>query len=336
LSATVGGAMPSHVLIGLDDEGAWRSALEAVPHGFAHTWDACRAVHATTGLDTYLYVYRAEGLTVTCPIVERPWKDRVDIATPFGFSGFCSNEEPGDFLSQFRKFCARRGYICGYIALHPTLSHPALHGGVHVSNTLFVMDLRCGHEHLFARINRERRRVIRSWKESGRTFVTDREAITEFIVNRYPPFMRFVGAGAAAEFSAETLRRLCASRGVEMLGVEDGGEVVAIHAWASTRWDAECLFFLARPCGRKYMPVLTWAAIERCADLGLPSLNLGGGRTPDDSIAFAKKLLRPREVPLRSIRDVYDREAYASACRKAGVPHNPSAGFFPAYRGAGR
>lgn len=319
-------------LVPLEDKSGWREALNGVPHGFAHTWECCDAIHASREHPTFLYVYEDGPVRVVGPFVERLWDGSKDVTTPFSFCGFVSNGDAPGFRQHWREFARQRGYVCAYGALHPTLDRPDLHGQTYTSNTLYVMNLAPGPEALLAQVNRERRRIVRRWKESGRSFCSDRERLSAFVVSQHEAFMRSVGASGSALLSRETLTRFCAAPQLHIEGVEDDGELVAVHAFAATPWDAECLFFLAQPAGRKYMPVLTWAAIERCCTLGLPHLNLGGGVRPDDSIAFAKKLLAPMEIPLRSTKEIFDAEAYQALCLRAGVDPADLTGYFPAYR----
>ena len=79
-----------HSLIGLDERDRWRSALAGVPHGFGHTWESCHAFSLTTDLPTYLYLAKCPEGRVVCPLIERSPRGAVDVATPFGFSGFAA------------------------------------------------------------------------------------------------------------------------------------------------------------------------------------------------------------------------------------------------------
>jgi hypothetical protein len=60
-----------HECIPLDSPGAWKDALQDIPHAFAHTWESCRAVYLTTRLPTYLYCFEDESARIVCPIAER-------------------------------------------------------------------------------------------------------------------------------------------------------------------------------------------------------------------------------------------------------------------------
>jgi hypothetical protein len=325
---------PCERLVGLDDPIGWAAALEGIPHGFGHTWDCCNAIHQSRPYPTYLYTWQHGHARVVCPIAERRFQGHVDIVTPFGFSGFAATESNGAFADHWHSFVRRKGYVCGYLALHPTLDRPELHGVSVVANILYILDLRLGVDELLRRVSQKRRRAIKGWRESGCTFVTDRERLAEFIIQNHEPFMRRVRASAASVMSPATLRLLCASTNVNVIGVEVRGAIVAIHASGRTPWDSESLVFLALPEGREYMTALYWEAVERHAAEGIPTLNLGGGVQRDDSIAFAKKLYGAQPYEFRSLREVYNMDEYGRLCDRADVGRGGQADYFPAYRTA--
>lgn len=321
-------------LIGLDDPAGWSVALDGIPHGFAHTWDACNAMHHTTRYPTYLYCWQKGSRRVVCPFAERQFKGTTDIVTPFGFSAFAGNEPAPEFFADWHAFVKRRGYVCGYFALHPTLGSDSLHGAGEYANTLYIMDLSLGENDLLRRASQKRRRAIKKWHESNRVFVEDRERLTEFLIQNYNEFMRGVGASAGTFRSDQTLELFCSSPRVDLVGVEEAGHVVAIHAFARTKWDSESLFFLALPEGREYMTALYWEAVTRGIASGIPTLNLGGGVRPDDSIASAKKLYGAQPRDFRCLKEIYTDAEYIRLSRAAGVNSADQTGYFPQYRRA--
>lgn len=319
-------------LVPISDRVAWSAALAGVPHGFAHTWSCCQAVLATHDYPTYLYVQECGTGRVLLPFAERGSAGAIDIVTPYGLSGFVASGTVPDFLEHWRRFCVARGYVCAYVAQHPTRGCELPAADTFVANTLFVMDLTLSLEELLARLSPSRRRELRKWEASGRVLVRDREVLSDFVVAQHAEVMRRIGARASAYFSAETLRRLCAAPEISLVGVEEHGRIVATHVYAQTPWDSELLFLLSLPEGRQYMPVLTWDVIMQCRTAGVPTLNLGGGLAPEDDIAHAKKRFSPGEFPLRSLRAVFDEEAYRRLCAGAGVSATARDGYFPPYR----
>src|SRR6185503_9155258 len=94
----------SGTLIPLEDRAAWDAALADVPHAFAHTWDNCSAMAASSGHSTFLYSYRAGGGRVVCPLAERPIGREADVVTPYGFSGFAGTGECPGLAAEWHDF----------------------------------------------------------------------------------------------------------------------------------------------------------------------------------------------------------------------------------------
>jgi hypothetical protein len=322
-------------VIGLNDPLRWSAALSGIPHSFAHTWDCCSAIQSTSGYPTYLVSIEDGPSRAVCPISEREYEGTTDITTPFGFGGFVSNGPCPNFVARWREFCQGRGYVCGYFALHPLFTCGDLHGPTHASNMLFLLDLRLGTDGLLKNMSRERRRIIRRWKEKQHPPLTDRQRLTEFLLANHGAFMRSVGASAASTLSDRTLQMLCSSVQVDLIGIEEAGEIVAVHGIGYTAWSADALFFLALPDARNYLTPLSWEAVERSIAMGLPSLNLGGGLRPDDSIALAKKLIGAAPHPLRRVKDIYDPERYKRLCHAVGVDPEKTSEYFPPYHRPG-
>ena len=81
---------------------------------------------------------------------------------------------------------------------------------------------------------------------------------------------------------------------------------------------------------------LIWSAVQRLRELGVPSLNLGGGVREGDDVAEFKRRFGAAELPLASLRQVYRPERLrARSAAQAGVTSDRS-GWFPPYRAAGR
>ena len=108
-----------HSLIGLDERDRWRSALAGMPHGFGHTWESCHAFSLTTDLPTYLYLAECPEGRVVCPLMERGINGAVDVATPFGFSGFAGRGQIANFAEQWRAFASRERWVCAYVGQNP-------------------------------------------------------------------------------------------------------------------------------------------------------------------------------------------------------------------------
>jgi len=326
----------SERLISVEDSEGWSAALEGVQHSFAFSWECCRAIQATNNLPTYLYCYEDEGARVVCPFSERMCDGLVDIYTPYGVSGFAANGRSPSFADAWRNFCRVRGYVCSYLALHPRFDEALHHEASHPGNPLYFLDVRLGADDLLRRMERGRRRSIKRWQTSGGTLSTDRDRLAAFLVRHYGSFMHRVGASAVNFLTPATLQMFCQSPQVEIMGAVEGNEVVAVHAYAHTRWDAESLLLLALPEGRTFMTALIWTAVEGCMARGIPSFNLGGGVQHDDAIAFSKKLWGGEQLPFRRLKEVYREPEYMKLCQAVGADPTDRSEYFPAYRAGSR
>src|SRR6188472_2148424 len=98
-------------LIPLSEPGEWEAALEKIPHVFGHTWGSCHALGLGGGGEPALFVAEREGVRVACPLVERPIEGRLDVATPYGFSGLTGTGPWPGFVAEWKAFAAERGYV---------------------------------------------------------------------------------------------------------------------------------------------------------------------------------------------------------------------------------
>src|SRR4029079_1922107 len=132
-------------LIALSERAEWEAALSGIPHVFGHTWGSCRAL-ALAAHEAVLYAAAEGGQRVACPLIERPIDGRLDVATPYGFSGLTGTGPWPGFAERWREFAAARGYVAGYLAINAlfgddTYADPAT---VTVANATYVLDLSQG------------------------------------------------------------------------------------------------------------------------------------------------------------------------------------------------
>ena len=320
-------------LIGLDDAARWREALEALPHGWAHTWENCHANFLRTNQQTFLYCAEGAGVRLACPVAERLVDDRVDIVTPSGFSGFVGTGPWPDFADRFRQFARSRGYVCGYIVLNPLYGDESYvdHEEVHPNTYVYVLDLSQGLDVLQGRLSRNRRRELRGWSPDRHQL--DRARLQEFLIRHYGPFMERRGAAPQYRHDARTLDAICASDNVLLLGSEKDGRVEAVRVVGFTPYGADDLFLISTDEGARHAAGLAWSAVHRLIEMGVPTYNLGGGVRPGDAVAQAKERFRPARLPLNGLQQVYDREGYAELCRRYRLPAGVHS-YFPGYRAA--
>ncbi len=322
-----------HTLIGTDQPDAWRSALHGLAHGYWHTWEACDAIAAGTGLQVFLYSHIGpDGSRAACVFAERHYGDEVDIFTPAGFSGFVGEGSPASVRRAWLDFVAERGYVCGYFTLHPAVANAALHSSLDTSNTLFLVDLSAGASTVFSKSDRYVRRVLRDWQQSASEIVTDRAALTHFVLVNYAAFMASVGADPRAIWSEKTLESMLKDESVLMAGAADDEGICAVHTFATTPCVADAHLNISVRGGRRAVtPLIIWG-IQALADRQVPWLNLGGGVVAGDSVALAKEKFGPERAPLQVAREIYRPATYAELCAQSGVDADAVGGFFPRYR----
>jgi GNAT acetyltransferase-like protein len=323
----------SHRLIPLEARDEWTRALDGVPHAFAHSWESCHAMHLSTGHATMLYVFERDGARVVCPIAERVFDGATDVVTPYGFSGFTSSAELPGFPAAWRAFAADRGWVCGYIALHPVLERASLYDprdAVHRTE-LYLLDI-ADEAAMYARLSENRRRELKAWNTDGAELVTDREPLAAFVLAEHDAFFTARGAGSAYRLGSDTWRALFAAENVVLLGIRLAGRIVAVSIFGVAPGVAEYLFNVSVDDGRRFGAPLIWEGVRRLRARGLAVLDLGGGVQPGDGVARFKQRFGARRVPFTTLRQVYDPERYRALCDGAAVDPADRAGFFPPYR----
>ena len=324
-----------HRLIDLQAPEVWDAALDGIPHAFAHTRSWCRAMQRTTGVPTRLYCFTDEHDRVVCPIVERSYAGKVDVVTPPGFSGFVGPNPARSFPRAWIDFARRKGYVCGYIGLHPILTGVELvdPGATYTYNTIYVLDLTLGPDELLRRLSTKRRRELRDWDERrSKNIICDRERLVEFYLAHHRTCFEQRRASAASFLSEEALCELFEDPRVVLVGGGNEGRLEAVTVFAYTPTIADALFNVSTPEGRQYSALLIWYGVCQLASLGVPMLNLGGGIRPADGVAEFKRRFNPGQYPLQALKQVFDLATFESICRKDGVDPTDRAGFFPPYR----
>lgn len=328
-------AEPVHELIPLEQRDRWQAALADLPRGPAHSWEFTTAMRATSAVSTYLYRYVRDDAVVVCPLAERAIGEYVDVTTPLGFNGFAGSRRHEQFAADWRAFATAQGWICGYVGLHPVFCDG---GGfpvedMYVHNQLYLLDLRLPEAELIGRLSRNRRRQLHDWSAVREGLVVDRDALTAFLVATYADFFARRGGGPATRLAAETLTGIASMPNSLLVGAAGASGIDAVLVVAYTSHCADAVFSVSLPGGERHAAHLNWYAIERLRELGVPVFNMGGGLQPSDDIAEFKRRFGALEWPLRSIRQVYDADAYRRLCRDRGLdPEAPRSGYFPAYR----
>ena len=320
--------MGRHELIPLAERARWATALSGLPHGHAHTSGFCRAVQLTSGLPTYLYAYEDDEVRVVCPLAEREFGGAIDVVSPYGFGGFATR---GRLPSDWDDFARSRGWVCGYVALNPLFCEADGFADVQVHNRLYVMDL--GGD-VRSRLSENRRRQLRELAlGGGHARARPRAA-----------------GGVPARALRGLLRPARSRRRDRPLGGHDGrdrragrrhhgrrgtdGTLESVAVFGHTQHAGDYLFNVSIPGGERHAVHLIWFAVERLRELGVPSLNLGGGVREGDDLAEFKRRFGATPLPLASLRSVPARRLRAPLPR--GGATSDRSGWFPPYRAAGR
>jgi hypothetical protein len=321
--------------IPLESRKEWREALVGIPHGFAHTWENCYAMWLTTRHRTFLYCLESGAARVVCPLSERSYCGHVDIYTPSGYSGFLGAGACPDFPSRWADFAHAEGYVCGYIAVNPLFDNPTYDfgGDIQPYNHVYVLDLALSEAELFENLSDNRKRQLRDWDHATKQLIFEREVLKDFFFCNRDEFFRRKNVMQASRFySKETLQNLFELDNVMMVGAGNGGRVQAVYIVVYTDFCADLLFNISLPPGQSHTAMLTWWTALRLKQLGIPTLNLGGGAGDNDGMAEFKRRFGGRKLPLRAIKQIYRPQTFRELCEHAGVNPDDRTGFFPPYR----
>ena len=324
---------PVQRAIPLDSPLEWKQALFGIRHSFFHTWEHCYAMFLTTGDPTFLYCAETPEARVVCPFVERRFGDYVDIATPYGFSGFAGNGALPDLAGAWHRFAAERGYISGFISLHPLFADvdrkkPPF---AYELKTLYILNLENSIPDLFRNCSKTLRQELNKWQR-GVFISTDREELTAFALKNFQEFFHNRKATSVYDLNPMTFEFLMGLENVVVLGVGPRTGLEAVILAGITPYAAEAIFSITTPGARGHGAGLVWKLTENLHKLQIPYLNLGGGQVPHDSLEFFKSRFGAEQFPLHVMKETYEPHAYSKLCRCAGVDPEDRSGYFPRYR----
>ncbi len=325
-----------HTIISLSERDAWEQELRDMRYLPAHTWEYCSAMSATSGMETALYVETA-GRKVICPFSVRSREEGFrDLVSPYGFGGILSSDMEngnGASLGGWKAFWRANGAVTAYIMQHPLsrLSTGEGEGGeITEMHRLFQIDLTRPIEELWQAMHSAHRYQVRHDEASGAIdIVCDAEDLRQALYVLYPRTLDRLQASKVYYFGRTTLESLANMRGVLIVGARDRNTVQAVSLFLSTPHGADYFLNAATEDGRKYSRSLLWTAIQELKNRSVPSLNLGGGVHPGDSLEAFKRRFGGSPVSGQVLRQVFDREKYAylmKHCENA----DPQ-GYFPPY-----
>ena len=322
--------------IGLDQPDRWRGALEGMSYAPAHCQEYCRAVAASSGLETRLLAGEVAGAKIACPLSIRALDPEApELVSPYGFGGFATTLASSEFTEPCKTFLRSQGFVTGYIQQHPTLGPKPDADDAHAGGTVFVLDLSLDLPALQARMDQSHRYELRQSLSDGTVLEADKNVLKRVLRDLYGPMIRDKNAAKVYHFSDETLDALSDMEGSLLVGVRREGKVVSAALFLSTPCAAEYFLQASAPEGRPYARRLIWAAVEHFKQAGIPILNLGGGIRAGDGLESFKRRFGGTEIRTMVRKQIYDRAKFDALSQRLQVPATTD-GYFPAYwKGAG-
>src|SRR3569623_686220 len=301
----------------------------------SQSWDYARALSASAP-PPRLAVVEPGGARMLLPIFEREWNGARDITTILGLYGVSVLPASAAPLARWREYAASEGWVAGYLQMSTVAASDdslfwqqasgtgsLLHG-----NQVYLLPIRSGD--VLPSCSEIIRRKVRRAEQDGACLVENKPALADSLKNFYPQAMKRVGARACYEFSEATLDLWVQSPGMIALGASVNGSIEAVSLFCFAGEQAEYHLNACSERGRSFAAWLILQAIRRLQSLGVATLNLGGGVSPGDSLAFFKERFNGTCRKLTSVCQIYDPEKYDLLCQQAGVGRD--ACYFPAYR----
>lgn len=319
-------------VIGIDDKAAWTTALAGIPHAIAHTHGYNQAMATASGLPSFLLVLESAAGRAVCPLAERRDARGFDVVSPYGYGGFIGTGNLTGAPQAWRRFAGERGYIAGYVALHPTLAAGAWRACATLSAPSFILNIAADEDHLMAGMTSRRRYDLRAWLRDDHP-VEDRGALVEAFIRLHPRQAERVDAAPVYHFGEPALRLLLAIEETIVVGTRGRDGIEAVALFGLTPAAGEYLLAASTQTGRCHAKGLVWRGILALKKRGVGILNLGGGIRPGDGVAEFKRRFGAVETPGSCVKEIFDSARYGEACRAVGVDP-ASAGYFPAYRAA--
>ena len=119
---------------------------------------------------------------MVCPFIERKCNGYIDIAKPFGFSGFVGNFVDRDFDNHWSTFVKKHKYVCGYLGINPIFDFSGCFDprNIYPFNTIYVMDLTPSMDDLFKKLSTNRKRQIKDWDKIRKILCHEKPALENF------------------------------------------------------------------------------------------------------------------------------------------------------------
>lgn len=320
-------------LIGLEDRAGWEAATACCLPG--QSWDfasglaemgpAPQLAHVTDGAEEMLL-----------PFLRRDFRGSTDIATLPGLSGALLRPGGAGPLRVWADFARAQGWVAGYIQLAAANSQMPVPPPDRraVRNALYVYDLP-GWDFQTA-VTHKMRNALRRAGRAGRTD-RDGAALVQDQARLAPAFLALHAGtldrlGSAPAFPPAVLAAWIASPLVRLFGAEVDGVLQSVLLCLCKGAEAEALLLASTPEGRSLQGWMVWQTAEVLSREGFTAFNIGGYGVAGDGLHRMKARLGAREVPMVSVRQVYDPATFAALCADTGA--DPDGDYFPPYRAA--
>lgn len=320
-----------YTTIDISESEKWNRALKNVPHAFAHTADHCRSVQIDSGYRTFLFLFEKDGVKICCPLVERDFNGSIDIAKPFGISGFTGNGTHPDFYNTWLEFISNKGYLTCYSGIHPRFGKIEWFPkkSVYPHQSIQLLDIEPDVETILANMSKKRRQQFNNWNKTLDNLTVNRNDIVTFFLDHYHAFLDRKEAASYYYFSNKAMKAFINTEKTIAVGAIVNGELVSATLFGYTKYLADAIFNLSLPGKNYYSAELIWYAVLELKKRGVPLLNMGGGGR---GISDFKRRFGAYQLELFSLKEVYDDSEYmrlTDQSLESGQRHN---GFFPAYR----
>lgn len=324
-------------VIPASDPMAWDDRLSRLPahqHDIHFTARYHRLYEANGDGEARLFCYQDLQRTFLYPFMLRPVPEGLadgrwfDISSAYGYTGPLSTSAEPSFLAAadaaFRRYCQTENIVTEFVRFHPLLKNECLSKE---SAGLEVIRLR---DYVAVPIESDTERQFAGYAARNRTSI--RKAIKEGVridtgtgfdgfVRLYLENMRQLKAAPLYFFSTsffDSLQELVATDGFQLTASYEGEAVGAALFLTGGGYGH---YFLAstNAKGRSLAAgnLLLHEGINRCREMGVRLLHLGGGLTgaSDDPLLLFKKSFSANEVPYHIGRRVHRADVYAVLIR---------------------
>ncbi len=326
-------------LIALSQPGLWMQAIEGLEHGFGHRPEYAAAAASVTGLETSLWAHEGPSGRSACVISLRPGTQGADLVTPLGFAGFALHGEAADTTRAWNGFWQEQGATAAFVQLSPfqgpeywRAQLPGFEPWLGAARECWCWDLRPEPAQLLGGMSSKHRQLLHKWQRETPGLCWDAAQVLPHFCRLYADFLKAHPIAPVYAYGECELRALLQAPGAVLVGARGpDGQIEAAMLYLHANGRAESFLSASSDAGRQHSRGLYWGGALRLRELGVHTLNLGGGITAGDGLSEFKQRLGARLAPTLALRQVFDADRFRAACFSAGVAAQGSA-YFPPWR----